>query len=269
MSMARFMTGMNSQESQLILSDEEDVQSKVTHKESRIVQFSILFFCATVIIVSALVLVYSQVSLVSKFRSSFHLSKVSVLDVSSSSQVSIIDNNQKDVEVTDIANHEGIMVYSGDYGTWTHHGHAEDSFSVDKLLSCSSPEVFKQNYWLAPDGETGSEFVLSLGQSTTVRNILLVNTHNGYHKDRASKEFKVFLSDSPDGPWTKVLQDQLPDSRNLEPVPSKNFKTRPTTARFVRFKLISYWGHGGGLQYFTVNQGKTQYICLVKTSCSI
>ena len=186
-------------------------------------------------------------------------SKVSVLDVPSSSlQVSNNDENQKNVEVNNIPNHDGILVYSGDYGTWTHHGHAEDSFSVDKLLTCSSPEVFKQNYWLAPDQETGSKFVLSLGQSTTVRNILLVNTHNGYHKDRASKEFKVFLSNAPEGPWTKVLHDQLPDSRNLDPVPAKNFQILPTTAKFLKFKLISYWGSGGGLQYFTVNQGKRQ-----------
>ena len=181
-----------------------------------------------------------------------------MLEMSSSSpQVSISNKNysHEEIEVNDNKGHEGIIVYSGDYGTWTSHGHAEDSFSVDKLLTCSSPEVFKQSYWLAPNQETGTEFILNLGKSTNVRNILLVNTHNGHHKDRASKEFQVFLSNSPDGPWTKVLQDQLPDSRNLDPVPPKKFQISSTIARFVKFKLISFWGHGGGLQYFTVNQG--------------
>ena len=63
MSMARFIAEFNSQDTQLILSDEEDLQSEVNQKKSRIFQFFILFTCATVIIVSALVLVYSQVSL--------------------------------------------------------------------------------------------------------------------------------------------------------------------------------------------------------------
>ena len=147
----------------------------------------------------------------------------------------------------------GISVVSGDVGTWTDHGLPAETFAVSKLLTWSKPEEFAQNYWLAPDRGTG-QFVLDLGNTVTVRNIFLVNTHNGVAKDRGTKDFKVFLGFGATGPWMQVLKQTLPDSRNLEPVPPRTYEITPTFARYVKFELLSYWGYGGGLQFFTVNE---------------
>ena len=68
---------------------------------------------------------------------------------------------------------------------------------------------------------------------------------------------KVSVSDSANGPWTEVLSDSLPDSSNLDPVPLSKFNIQRVSARFVRFKLLSYWGVGGGLQYFHASESST------------
>ena len=127
------------------------------------------------------------------------------------------------------------------------------TFSVRNLLT-NAREIFGKNYWLAPDKQESAEFVLDLGSEKTVSMVELVNTHNGYHRDRSMKEFKVFLSsDSSDGPWEEVVHQTLEDSRQqADPLPLQTFPFTERTARFVKFNQISYYGNGGGLQYFTV-----------------
>ena len=64
-----------------------------------------------------------------------------------------------------------------------------------------------------------------------------------------------FFSLSETGPWQQVLDETLEDSREQsDPLPLQTFNFNPVTARFAKFKLISYWGDGGGLQYFTIKQ---------------
>ena len=139
---------------------------------------------------------------------------------------------------------------SGDVGT--HSGLPEDTFAVEKLLTWSKREEL--NYWLAPDNKTGAQFILDLGQLVKVRNIVLVNTHNGNKRDRSTKGFMVSLAFQTSGPWEQVLKQELPDNRNyVEPAPPKIIEIYPTEARFVKFELLSFWGKGGGLQYFAVN----------------
>ena len=82
----------------------------------------------------------------------------------------------------------------------------------------------------------------------------MVNTHNAYHKDRSTKTFKVSLSHHSNGPWTRVLQETLSDSRRAsDPLPLLEFSITPKEARFVKFEMLSYYGHGGGLQYFAAS----------------
>merc|ERR1711936_387944 len=125
------------------------------------------------------------------------------------------------------------------------------TFSVRNLLT-NAREIFGKNYWLAPDKQESAEFVLDLGYEKTVNMVELVNTHNGYHRDRSMKEFKVFLSiDSSDGPWEEVLHQTLEDSRQqADPLPHQTFPFSARTAKFIKFNQISYYGLGGGLQYF-------------------
>ena len=126
-----------------------------------------------------------------------------------------------------------------------------------KLLSNAPREIFAKNYWLAPDRQDSAEFVLDLGCEKTVNLVELVNTHNGAtYRDRSMKEFKVFLSDSSTGPWEEVVHQTLEDSRQqADPLPVQTFSFAPRTAKFVKFNQLSYYGLGGGLQYFTVTSG--------------
>ena len=140
----------------------------------------------------------------------------------------------------------------GDYLTWS--GHPNDQWDVSKLLS-HSPQEALGNYWLAPDRQASAEFVLDVGCEKNM--VELVNTHNTWARDRSMKEFKVFLSDSSDGPWELVVHQILEDSRRqTDPLPVQTFPFTARTAKFVKFSQISYYGYGGGLQYFSLtNQG--------------
>ena len=103
---------------------------------------------------------------------------------------------------------------------------ASDNFFEKKLLTRSLKEKlwYNSNYWLAPDQKDGGEFVLSLGCERTVNLVELVNTNNGLLRDRATKEFKVFISRSLNVPWQEVLHTTLVDSRrHPDPLPLQTF----------------------------------------------
>ena len=146
-----------------------------------------------------------------------------------------------------------VSVVRGDHGTWTHLGYPEDTWAVAKLLTKAQLEIFAENYWLAPTWQDSAEFVLDLGCEKTVNQLELVNTHNSHSRDRSMKEFKVFLSDSSTGPWEEVVHQTLEDGRKqADPLPVQTFSFSERTAKFVKFNQISYYGDGGGLQYFAL-----------------
>ena len=131
--------------------------------------------------------------------------------------------------------------------------HLNSEYSATKLLTNAPLEIKHDTFWLAPDRQDSAEFVLDLGCQETVNLVELVNTHNGGSRDRSMKEFKVFLSDSSEGPWEEVVHQTLEDSREqTDPLPVQKFSFPERAAQFVKFNQISYYGLGGGLQYFTV-----------------
>ena len=157
-----------------------------------------------------------------------------------------------------------IKVYSSDFGQWTTCGpwpdpnpnrncrkYPADATNADKLLSWNHPEIHNQNYWLAPDKTKNVGFIIDLVETATVKVIFIVNTQNGFMKDRGTKKFKVFLTSDIGGVWEEVLNEELEDSRKSSQVKPSKFKIKPTLARFAKFVLVDYWGNGGGLQYFT------------------
>ena len=71
-----------------------------------------------------------------------------------------------------------------------------DNFKVENLLTRDEMEkpgpdggAGRTNYWLAKDS-TPAIFVLDLGCKINFDQIRLVNTHNRWAKDRATKQFK-------------------------------------------------------------------------------
>ena len=147
---------------------------------------------------------------------------------------------------------------SEQYGKWLDCCEAE-AFRVAKLLTKSNPEIFGENYWLGPD-QTAAEFVLDLGCNKILNLVELVNTHSGSHRNRGTKEFKVSVSLYEAGPWDQVVFQTLEDPREqTDPLPVQTFpfsSGEEVSARFVKFNLISWYGRGGGLQYFNVKKGK-------------
>ena len=114
------------------------------------------------------------------------------------------------------------------------------------------------NYWLTEEEKKGEEqgFIMDLGCEKTVQGVSLRNTHNGRHRDRSTKKFRLRGSLNYNGPWNELLVADLEDSRNQNPPPVQNLTfANSATVRFVKFELLEYWGNGGGLQYFEVLTG--------------
>eukprot|EP00092_Neocalanus_flemingeri_P012747 GFUD01013736.1.p1 GENE.GFUD01013736.1~~GFUD01013736.1.p1 ORF type:complete len:403 (-),score=79.02 GFUD01013736.1:170-1258(-) len=129
-------------------------------------------------------------------------------------------------------------------------------FTVENLLTIQNKELVVDNkatYWLSPNARTAT-FILNLGCRETFDSIRLVNVHNRDYKDRATKQFRLYTSQTKSGPWTQVLDTQLEDSRQQQdPLPIQLIALdTKTTAQFVKFELLSWWGRGGGLMYFNI-----------------
>ena len=68
----------------------------------------------------------------------------------------------------------------------------DERFKVAFVLHHATKEEVG-NYWLAPGGKTGGEFLLDLGCEDSFNAVELVNTHNAYARDRSTQRFQVFL----------------------------------------------------------------------------
>eukprot|EP00092_Neocalanus_flemingeri_P033056 GFUD01035950.1.p1 GENE.GFUD01035950.1~~GFUD01035950.1.p1 ORF type:complete len:521 (-),score=149.13 GFUD01035950.1:312-1874(-) len=144
---------------------------------------------------------------------------------------------------------EDVTVSGDKYGT---------DFPVESLLTHQDFEVWNgshANYWAGPNKRAGT-FILNLGCRQTFRGIRLVNTHDFTWKAGATRQFKLHVSDTKSGPWAQVLDTQLEDSRQQkDPLPLQNFALdTETTAQFLKFELVSWWGDYGGLQYFDIER---------------
>ena len=142
-----------------------------------------------------------------------------------------------------------------------------ENFDAKHVLTRNGDDIMG-TYWIAPDGMQG-EFVMDIGSvNFPVFGVELINTVNcqnddcstQFSRDRAAGGFKVYLAQAETGPWTEVLSEDLEDPRQDPlPLPLLTFTFPPMQARFIRFKLISWYGPSGGLQYFSPFLG--QLIC--------
>ena len=87
-----------------------------------------------------------------------------------------------------------------------------------------------------------------------IAGFLIKNKGNGDNRRWLSKEFRVSGSVSDSGPWQKLVETELADTRH-KPAALLNFTfDQPVRIQFLKFDLISYWelgsNYGGGLQYF-------------------
>ena len=159
--------------------------------------------------------------------------------------------------------HGGPIVISGDS--------LNSDSAVEKLLTEDNrggKDEVKGTFWLAPSGST-AEFVLELCPPRKVRTLTVVNTHAAEMRNRGTKEFKVYLGEDTED-WTEVAHETFEDPRestkttedevNINWLTTKNIDvTDDMEARYVRFELISFYGEGGGLQFFYANKGEYEY----------
>ena len=111
----------------------------------------------------------------------------------------------------------------------------------------------KTNYWLAEEGKTtGQGFTLKLDTcARLIAGCQIKNTGKKVWYDFATKGFKISGSMIKNGPWETLVEDQLVETSWGEAAPLLNFTfDKPVEIQFIMFDLISYWGDGGGLQYF-------------------
>ena len=108
------------------------------------------------------------------------------------------------------------------------------------------------NFWLAERFKTiGQGFTLKLDNCTRIITGCLIKNLGLGSGGRATKKFKVSGSLNKSGPWKILVQDQLSDTRRLRDAQMSNFTFgEPVEIQFLKFDLVSYWGHGAGLQYF-------------------
>ena len=114
-------------------------------------------------------------------------------------------------------------------------------------------EVIGRNYWITPRNKGGS-FILDLGCDTNINMVELVNTKNAHYKNMGTRRFRMFVSSKDEnGPWEEVLDKTLEDPRKqTEPLPVQKFRFTDILSKYVRFQVLTWWGLGGGLQYFRV-----------------
>ena len=73
-----------------------------------------------------------------------------------------------------------------------------------------------------------------------------------------------FSSTNKKGPWKEILDETLVDSRNQpNPVDLQSFSFEAVTAGFVKFEVLSWYGIGGGLQYFNIEKSGDKILSIL------
>ena len=151
-------------------------------------------------------------------------------------------------------------------------------FTADKVLVLGDVDN-DGNYWLAERGKTeGEGFIMKIHScERMIAGFFIKNRGNGDNRSWLSKQFRVSGSLSDSGPWEKLVEAELIDTRHKPPALLNFTFDQPLRIQFLKFDLISYWSsssnEGGGLQYFfpILSEGKCSYLnqvflSLIKTS---
>ena len=117
-------------------------------------------------------------------------------------------------------------------------------------------------FWLAPSGHTGHSFTIKISNEKLTINRVLIKNHRfkSATSQRATRAFQVYGSLQENGQWTQLLKgefkDPFPSGAPAPTVEVFNLK-KAAEVKFLRFDIDSFWGVGGGLDYFaaTVKPG--------------
>ena len=117
----------------------------------------------------------------------------------------------------------------------------------------------KYNFWMARERETtGQGFTVKVDSCPRmIAGFHIKNTGGGGYGARyTTREFKISGAKYENGPWQKMVQEELVDTRG-KVASLLNFTFEdPVEIKYLRFDLISYWENAdggaqcGALQYF-------------------
>ena len=99
----------------------------------------------------------------------------------------------------------------------------QTSDDANKILTdnCSEEDG---DEWLAPEGafNEDAEIIIDMGCATKVHGIQMKNVKM---EDGGTKQFTVFQSTSPSGPWDAILSDELKPADNSDCAVMQTFNT--------------------------------------------
>ena len=109
-----------------------------------------------------------------------------------------------------------------------------------------------RNFWLAEQGKTtGQGIILRIDYcKRLIAGFQIKNLGIAENRGFLTDQFQIFGATNENGPWKMLADYHLADTRG-KPAPLLNFTfAEPVEIQFIKFELVSYWGIGGGLQYF-------------------
>ena len=108
-----------------------------------------------------------------------------------------------------------------------------------------------KTFWKLNRLQIPGYFILDLGDEERVDGIELLNVDD---QDIHTKEIKVFLSSSEQGPWNEILHEILPDTRK-DPSRLRFGSHGQNKGRFLKCEILDKYGSHAGLKYFGAYQG--------------
>ena len=114
------------------------------------------------------------------------------------------------------------------------------------------------NFWLMTDkGVTGEGFIIKVDNcKRMISGIQIQNKGKSSTVPIGTKNFRVSGSSTENGPWETLLEAELEDStQKLASLTNFTFSEQ-VEIQYIKFDIQSYWGKGGGLQYFAAILGK-------------
>ena len=140
-----------------------------------------------------------------------------------------------------------------------HLGNDAVKYSAINLVEASGND-FSSSCWALPNGVSGQGFVIAVEENVAISRIDLRNTgNNEFGFERGTRAFMLEYSSDQQN-WAMLCKAQLPSARGAEPwtrvelargrqqIPWHSIYLRPgTTARFLRFTALSFYGKGAGL----------------------
>jgi len=124
----------------------------------------------------------------------------------------------------------------------------ENSFDfyhdVTNIFSWKYPEELN-SFWLAPD-HTEGHFTLELPSKVETDSFTIINTHNGDKNDRGTKAFELYFKKDSKSEWELIFGGEF------HQYSTDMFLSGPLIRfKYLKFHMKSWFGNGGGLQYFS------------------